>query len=449
MIRAFLAIAFLLFSVVDSNADTYVDITSANDLQTAINNCASPSTGNVYWIRMAAGTYNVMNLQTRAYVHLLGNGTLNTDVWIKGERANGSTNDSAYQTILLTTTTTLKHLKVTCKNMRYPIHDDSVSAGASILIDDCWVEHLGNWSSDGSRYATYAESGWSSSHAHGCGTNPNMTVTIQNSTLIGRQYGSALYAHNNANFSAPSHIIATNNTLTQIDGGPAVYLANLGSHQTDTCVLTNNTINGAIFIDDAPWLGTASTNHAEWSITGTGNIYPYFYNNINSYWGDSTGKNYRYAGEYQQPFTNAGVATICQGCAAVYISSGKTAVKLMTSADSPALFAGISMSSVTSGSSGPIATAGQWMEADIYKDSSALAVGDTLAVDATTPGRLTKSAINPVVRYASDWAWLQGFYAFESTFYSGLAAPSYRLFGLFLANPSTVGYAATTRANFQ
>lgn len=89
--------------------------------------------------------YEEVNLFCRDYVDLIGIGE--TPVWIDGHLPD----DVAVATIPQTQTlwfyhqATLHNLKITAKNMRYPIHADSVAmSGKTLRTLACHIEHLGN-----------------------------------------------------------------------------------------------------------------------------------------------------------------------------------------------------------------------------------------------------------------------------------------------------------------
>lgn len=395
---------------------TVINITPSDNLQTAINNCNNPSSTNVYDIILSEGTYNVMNLITRSYVNIKGATTERSKYHIKGERPNGSTNCGAYETITFRTNTTLENLTITCKNMRYPVHNDACVPAARQFIKNCRIEHLGNWVADGSRYATYAESGWTSSHAHGCGTNPGMKVEIENSTLIGRQSGGTLYAHNNVNFSTPSKIICRNSIITHADGGPAVFMVSLGSNQQDTCELYNNTINGAIMVEDQPWLGSAKPNHSEWLITGSGNSFDDFF--FNSIQGGSD-FSYRYTGENYKLVTNNSGAIIPKGAVCAYEGTGT--VRLMTASDTSNTFAGIAVNDIANGAQGYVQYVDKLPEVDVFRASESLAIGDRLGIDPGNPGRLLKGTGNTFLTYTDDWLWYRNYLNYDGSKPSAVA----------------------------
>ena len=220
-----------------------VSVDPSCNLQDVIDACENPAIDNQYDIVLSEGVYNIINLQTKDYVNLRGATTDYDKYWIKGERPNGSTECGNYQTIMYNTSTELENLKITCKNMRYPYHNDNCKPYTVQTVNNCWVEHLGNYNVTGIP-ATIEESGWTSCHANGCGTNSGMLLVITNSVLIARQNGMALYAHDNpTGMTAPSRIIAENNMLIQADGGAAIFMC--GSLTKNILELRNNHVIGS------------------------------------------------------------------------------------------------------------------------------------------------------------------------------------------------------------
>lgn len=362
---------------------TTINTTPSQDLQTVINNCSNPSIYNQYNIVLSEGVYNVMNLVTKDYINIKGATTDRTKYWIKGERPNGSSDCGLYETITYKTTTILENLTITCKNMRYPYHNDGCDVNTQQKIINCHVEHLGNWRIDSITPAPFEESGWTSCHANGCGTSSGMSVYIENSHLIARQSGIALYAHNASNFSNPSHITANNCILEQVDGGSAVWMdGGANSGKDDLCTLINNTIIGGM------WSNI-------WKFDGYGNKYDFFLNSANNI-------NYMYIGtEHYKKVTNNSGIDISLGMACVF-DGDLTKIRIMTSDDSISNFAGISSQSIPNNTSGYINFTAKILGNNIIVPSN-LVIGDTLGIDPNNKGRFIKNTSKYVLTYTSDW----------------------------------------------
>lgn len=368
-----------------------INVTPDQDLQSIINSCQNPSASNIYDLILAPGTpeepnvWHVMNLLTRDYVNIKGGDLDRRTVWIKGERPDGSSNCGAYETITYKTTSVLENLTVTCRNMRYPYHNDGCPDNTQQLIKNCHIEHLGNWRSDGVTPAPFAESGWDSCHANGCGTSSGMVVTIENSHLIGRQNGMPLYAHNAPNFTSPSRIIAKNNIIEHADNGPTVWMDGGGnSGQDDHCELIGNTmIGGGIWSQ-------------KWTFSGEGNIYDFFYNTHNQ-------TQYIYYGpEHYKYLPNVGY-DIYKGMACVYEGDG---IRIMTSEDTISNFAGVAAYDIPAGDSGHFAFTAKILSNDLTLPVGVVR-GDRLAINPETPGRFIRDNTSPnyVLSYDFDWIW--------------------------------------------
>lgn len=246
--------------IAKSSEKANLHISEYSDLQKVIDSCTDASPLKTYDLILEEGSYNGMNLRTKDWVNILGKTLEREKYRIVGIRPNGSTNCGTYQTINFQSASKLQNLTITCKNMRYPIHNDDCPIGIEQKIINCHIEHLGNWIRDSSRMAEIGECGWTSCHALGCGTSSGMRIYIEGCTRIARKSGKALYAHNNVNFSVRSKVICINSNIIQADGGPAVFMTSLGSGKNDLCYLYNNNINGPISIEDNPWLGMKKEN---------------------------------------------------------------------------------------------------------------------------------------------------------------------------------------------
>lgn len=157
------------------------DYTSIVD---AVNSITDSSENNQYNVEIYPGIYDIIaelggltylaaitdassnssGLLLPNYVHLIGKGQSRYDTWIKGEIADVDatlTNTTKISTINLNQSNTLKNLKITAKNHRYAIHDESANnyQDYTRIMENCYVEHYGN--KDGT---------WTATNALGCGS---------------------------------------------------------------------------------------------------------------------------------------------------------------------------------------------------------------------------------------------------------------------------------------
>lgn len=233
-------------SVLVGPTRTYTTLTAA---------LAARGGGNGFYSRKAylidPGVYTDTNITVPAFVDVIGQGKPFA-AWFKGELPDNVAVATipTVQTFTLNVTARLINLRITCRNMRYPIHSDSgASANRAVIgAKDCWIEHLGN---DGAR--TYQTSigqdpngVWGAEHALGIGTHSGEIITIDTCRLHSKR--SALYAHNNAGFAEPSRIIMTGGVAicTADDSGFAVVLDAAGSGQQCEVILTGVELRGIV-----------------------------------------------------------------------------------------------------------------------------------------------------------------------------------------------------------
>lgn len=172
---------------------------------------------------------------------------------------------------------TLENLKITAKNMRYPVHCESSGTfrNGTIEVIDCDIEHLGNQTAQD--YQDANKTGlvvWTSEHAWGYGASSGQKLIMRRGKLKSRT--SAFYVHTNLAFDKPldmrlegQRLIATNDT------GKAVYVQPLGSGQRDRLTLVGNMLMGDIYYWMNPWMPNTleyqPANHCEIKIVGYGN----------------------------------------------------------------------------------------------------------------------------------------------------------------------------------
>lgn len=378
-----------------------LSISNEYNLQKVIDSCIDASPLKIYNLILEEGTYNVMNLRTKDWVNLCGKTSQREKYRIVGRQKDGTKYCVAYETIIFQSTSELRNLTITCRNMRYPIHSDVCSAGTEQRIINCHIEHLGNWISDGSRLAEFDECWWTSCHAYGCGTSSGMRIYIEGCTLIARKYGAALYAHNNANFGKPSIIFCANSNIIQADGGPAVFMSSLGSQKKDACYLYNNYISGPIFIEDIPWLGKEKENHSEWLIRGKENSYSFFYNGISK----KEGLQYKYGKlDHYIKLRNSSDKVIKKGMACCF-KDGTNEIKIMSNKDSLKMFAGIAAENIQVGRTGYLQYCGEISQDDILIEDDKYLYKQNLGVSNNNEGIFGGNKRDILLRYTKEWVW--------------------------------------------
>lgn len=172
---------------------------------------------------------------------------------------------------------TLSNITVEGSNMRYPIHIDGGRLGCKDFIsniENVRVVHLGN-----SGNATV----WGSYHPIGLGTSDGQKIYHKYNYIISKRC--PLYAHNNANFSAPNLLkydYCNFETLDPNYDKKAIRLESLGSSTNDVVELNNCNFGGCYIIShaDSPFIPTGLTeqyvNHADFRLEGSGNS-PFLY----------------------------------------------------------------------------------------------------------------------------------------------------------------------------
>ncbi|MBD0761279.1 hypothetical protein HPO73_16315 [Klebsiella variicola] len=208
--------------------------------------------------QLYSGIYPERNINFPAYITVDGIG----NPWIKGELPADV--DPAQiplnQTIWINNTATIRNVKITCKNMRYPIHSDAQAypdlsiKNAVLNLEGCHIEHYGN--AEAQAYQDSVSSGvtiWSSCHAWGGGLHSGEKINCLNTDFISPT--TAFYSHSNRDFDAPCRITIKGGSLRNRDpnGISALAVQNLGSGQVSFLNMEGVTIQGAISVDSNTW----------------------------------------------------------------------------------------------------------------------------------------------------------------------------------------------------
>ncbi|MEX4866324.1 hypothetical protein P0170_06930, partial [Klebsiella pneumoniae] len=208
--------------------------------------------------QLYSGIYPERNINFPAYITVDGIG----NPWIKGELPADV--DPAQiplnQTIWMNNTATIRNVKITCKNMRYPIHSDAQAypdlsiKNAVLNLEGCHIEHYGN--AEAQAYQDSVSSGvsvWSSCHAWGGGLHSGEKINCLNTDFISPT--TAFYSHSNKDFDAPCRITIRGGSLRNRDpnGISALAVQNLGSGQVSFLNMEGVTIQGAISVDSNTW----------------------------------------------------------------------------------------------------------------------------------------------------------------------------------------------------
>lgn len=214
--------------------------------------------------RVWEGVYTDIDYSIPKFVDVVGIGQSGR-IWLSGALPDNVavTTIPLKSTIWLNETARLANLKITAKNMRYPIHSDSGPSTNRALIEavDCYVEHLGNEGARAYQTSIAADPSavWASEHAFGCGTHSGERIFSRRTKWVSRT--SAFYFHTSADFAEPSYIeFEESAAICTTDTGVAVSIQPLGSGQPDRFVIRNSEIRGLLSVYPAPWLSNQLYN---------------------------------------------------------------------------------------------------------------------------------------------------------------------------------------------
>ncbi|HCG7534096.1 TPA: hypothetical protein NJ418_004464 [Vibrio parahaemolyticus] len=235
----------------------------------AMNSITDARKGRRYKVFVKSGVYTEVDWHVKNYVDLIGHSW--KDTWIKGYLPPETpvSEIKTTETIWANWTSKLKNLRITCQNMRYPIHADSgpSSNRAHLVMEDLWVEHLANDEADDYHGVTV----WGSNHAFGCGTHSGNQIYANRCRFESRT--TPFYYHTHRNFAEPCHVqLDSCECIIKGKDGYGVFIQPLGSGQPDTFVCNNSMLSGGVAITDSPWLGTAQpADHCEVECRFSGN----------------------------------------------------------------------------------------------------------------------------------------------------------------------------------
>ncbi|QIW17173.1 hypothetical protein [Bacillus thuringiensis] len=246
-----------------------------------------------YEIIIYPGIYTEINWNLKPYVRLIGKDRKRC--WLKGELPPTATDAEVtpQSTVNVKDEFEIKNLKITAKNMRYAVHDESngVVKNVNHKLYNAHIEHFGN--QDVVDYRTAqgkltgqdsAASAWSATTPYGYGASSGMELIHENCTF--KSPSRAWYVHNREKFEKPNRNILINCKLINTSSDElarSIVVQNLGSGTNDELILQGCELNGYISVDDNPWIPTELqyqyANHNDITIRGFGNTpVPYFNN---------------------------------------------------------------------------------------------------------------------------------------------------------------------------
>lgn len=233
-------------------------------------------------IKVYPGVYADTNYYIPNFCDVVGIGERD-QVWLKGELPDNVAVATipTVQTIWMNQTSRLRNLKITARNMRYPIHSDSGASGYRALqeIEDCYVEHLGNQGAKDYQTSIGGNPNgvWGSEHAWGCGTHSGQRIYSRGTHWVSRT--SPFYFHTNRDFAEPCYVeVDRSHVICTTDTGNALVVQALGSGQPDRFVVKDSVVRGPMNINDQPWLSLLPENQranrmeVEVTISGCGPV---------------------------------------------------------------------------------------------------------------------------------------------------------------------------------
>lgn len=245
---------------------TYTTPKAANDAVTAATKNARTE------IQLDSGTYaaDPEGWTLAHYATLKGYGPTMPVIHYAG--ADGA-DHSTLETLWIRRDAVIDGVKITGRNVRYPVHAESgsIAAGATqdckVFVRNSWIEHLGN-----------ANNNWSSQAAWGSGISSGWHVRSENTTY--KAPFCAFSYHTNDGFTKPTLVENIGDTLIGTEGdtttsGMALRIQPLGSGQNDQYRAIGCEFVGGIFYYPDPWMPTTlayqPANHCEIQMSGYDN----------------------------------------------------------------------------------------------------------------------------------------------------------------------------------
>ncbi|TDE40919.1 hypothetical protein [Antarcticimicrobium sediminis] len=213
------------------------------------------------------GIYSDIEYFLPAYADIVGVGRME-NTWFKGyQAADSSVSDiTDNSTFYLNETTRLINIKVTCQNMRYPIHSDSSASLKRAMqnIQGCHVEHLGNgearqWQTDNGGDPLLI---WTAEQGIGCGTHSGEKIYSSGTNWVGGadvdgDDGTGFGFHTNKDFAEGNYVELDHCRLTHGNGGNAFAMSELGSKTPHEVVLRGCQIDGNVLVKSGGYLTTS------------------------------------------------------------------------------------------------------------------------------------------------------------------------------------------------
>lgn len=243
-----------------------------------------------YEIVVYPGVYTEKNWVVKQYTTIRG--TDRDTCWLKGENPENATNNEItnQSTLWLQPTANLENLKITCKNMRYPVHSEANGTNKDAVhnVTNCYIEHFSNleavqyrqkWIAANPGAAIPADldpnqvwggaTGYGS-HAWGYGSASGLAENFYNCEFVSKADG--WYVHNREDFTKPQINIINNSRIVSTGTSNPVSIQSLGSGTKDQSIFNNCEFVGTyLYQNDAPWITQKPenqyANHADYTVT--------------------------------------------------------------------------------------------------------------------------------------------------------------------------------------
>ncbi|PTX39406.1 hypothetical protein IQ03_04977 [Gemmobacter caeni] len=206
--------------------------------------------------RLHEGIYTDINVDFPNFVDVVGIGRRD-HIWYKGELPADV--DPAQvplnETFSLNRTSTIRNLRVSCRNMRYPIHSESGASDNFAIqhVIGCLVENYGNQAVIDYQVGigNPAPALWGS--AMGCGGHSGML--LRSVDTIWRAPLGPFFVHSNASFEEPMDIVLEGGAAINTLSGHAVSLQPMGAGVVTHVRIVGCNLAGPIYVDGSDaWL---------------------------------------------------------------------------------------------------------------------------------------------------------------------------------------------------
>ena len=245
-----------------SHFDVHVgssNTTDSNTISGAVNKITEKNdatSNHIYNIFIEDGTYYELGITLPSNVNLIGASGCRDNCKIIGALSSSASDNDIKNTstINLSGNNVLKHLTITGKNVRYPIHSESGGATTNWnqVIDDCYVEHIGNNDVIEYRKANKLDySGvWDAYYAWGEGVSSGAYAEFTNCHFKAPIGGRAWYVHEAENMSKPYYHRLYNCVLECSGQWSAQVCENRNSTQENNTVIFDSCqfLHGGLYV---------------------------------------------------------------------------------------------------------------------------------------------------------------------------------------------------------